>query len=96
MSRTADSVRNKKKYNYIMDHYITADQPMSQEDIAKHFGCTVGSIKNFMYRHKLNKKHYYKTRNEKIKSMYYIGATVPELAKLYNVTTQNIYTILDR
>ena len=41
-------------------------KPKTQKEIATDFNMSLGSIKNFMFRHDLNKKNYYAKTKEKV------------------------------
>ena len=84
-------IRNEKLYNDIMTYYINSENPVSQQDIATHFKMSIGSIKNFMFRHNLNKKNYYAKTKEKVKDYYQKGLTTKEIAKILDCTTQHVY-----
>ncbi len=87
------SVRNQELYNFIVEKYIRSDNPVTQQDIADHFDMSIGAIKNFMYRHGLNKKTYYAKVKKQIKGLYEKGLTVKQISKLMDTTSQYIYYV---
>lgn len=88
-------IRNKKLYDFIQDNYINTKDSMSQQEIADIFGVNIGTIKNFMYRHELNKKNVYKNKNKRIKELFEDGVTVKEIAKIYECSSQYVYHIIN-
>lgn len=91
--------RNKNEWrqyelNYIMENYVKAKKPLTQQQIADNLGISLGALKNFMYLHNLNKKKTYSKRNEEIKKNYESGIPVKKISKKYGFSTQNIYRIL--
>lgn len=88
------AVVNQELNDYILAYYINGNASIS--DIAKSFDMSVGGVKNFMYRHRLNKKKAYSTRNKDIKKMYKSGISVDSISKYFNCSSQNIYTILNK
>jgi len=87
------TIRNKKLYDYIIENYIKAEKPVTQQQIADTFGMSIGAIKNFMYRHNLNKKTYYAKIRKQIKGLYEKGLTVKQISKLMDTTSQYIYYV---
>ena len=49
-------IRNKELYAYIKENYVNSEKPLTQQQIADNFGMSLGTIKNFMFRYKINKK----------------------------------------
>ena len=92
-TKVSKSVRNKKLYDYIVENYIKAEKPVTQQQIADNFGMSIGAIKNFMYRHGLNKKTYYAKIRKQIKGLYDKGLTVKQISKLMDTTSQYIYYV---
>lgn len=86
--------RNQELYDYIINNYTNAEKPVSQQEIADAFGISIGGVKNFMFRHKLNKKTYYAKQRKEIRGKYKKGYSIPELAKIYDTSAQNIYIIV--
>lgn len=89
-----ERINNVKLYYYIIDNYVKSKTPVKQKEIAKEFNMTIGALKNFMYRHNLNKKTYYAKRKEKIKILYKNGVRKSDLARVYETSIQNIDTII--
>ncbi len=87
-------VRNKELYYYIVEKYITSANPVSQKDIAEHFEMSLGAVKNFMYRHELNKKSYYKNIRSLVRAEKAAGTKVCDIAKKFGLTEPNIYMLL--
>lgn len=92
-TRVSKTIRNKKLYDYIVENYIKADKPVTQQEIADNFGMSIGAIKNFMYRHNLNKKSYYARVRQQIRGLYERGLTVKQISKLMDTTSQYIYYV---
>lgn len=92
-TKVTKTVRNKKLYDYIVENYIKAEKPVTQQEIADHFDMSIGAIKNFMYRHNLNKKSYYAKVRKQIKGLFDKGLTVKQISKLMDTTSQYIYYV---
>ena len=92
-TKVSKTIRNKKLYDYIVENYIKADKPVTQQEIAESFGMSIGAIKNFMYRHNLNKKSYYAKVRKQIRGLYEKGLTVKQISKLMDTTSQYIYYV---
>ena len=86
-------VNNQKLMDCINKYYINGNA--TQQEIADDMGISLGAVKNFMYRHNINKKLSYKIRNNNIKYLYKNGITVKSICNTYNTTSQNVYTILN-
>lgn len=89
-------VRNKDLYKFIETNYIRSDKPLTQQQIADAFGMSLGAIKNFMFRHNLNKKSYYEKLRLKVNELYNKGLSVKQIAKLLEVTDSYIYVVLNK
>lgn len=89
-------VRNRNLYDYIVENYIEAKNPMTQQELADNYGLSIGAVKNFMFRHKLNKKEYYKKNQIQVKAYIEKGLNANEIAKLMNTTTQYVYSLAKR
>ena len=87
------STRNLELMDYIKRYYLNGS--VTQQEIADSFDMSLGGVKNFMYRHNINKKQTYSTRNKEIKSLYENGVSVSAICKVYDMANQNVYTILN-
>lgn len=62
--RKIQSVKNTDLYDYIVSEYLNGK--VSLKELAVKFRISVGGLKNFMYRHGLNKKTFYINRKEQL------------------------------
>lgn len=83
-------VRNKELYDYIVENYVTCK--CTQQDVADHFGLTLGGIKNFCWRWNITKDT--DARNKKIEELRKQGKTLREIALDFGLSNQNISNIL--
>ena len=86
------SLSNIRLKNYLDEYYITGKK--SLPTIADELGVSVGGLKNFMYRHNINKKDYYIKRDKEIYSLYKDGNKQTLIAKHYNLTLQQVSNII--
>ena len=86
-------IKNKKLYEYIVNNYMTSKK-ITTKDVAEKFGLSMGAVKNFMYRHNLNKKTLNDAFKLKIRQFYYEGGNVNQIAKENGVTASYIYQIV--
>lgn len=89
-------VRNRNLYDYIVENYIEAKEPVTQQQIADNCGLSLGAVKNFMARHQLNKKTYYAKYKAQVKDYIDKGLKANEIAKLMNTTPQHVYYIVGK
>lgn len=86
------TIRNLKLYEYIVENYIEAEKPVTQKQIAEEFGMSIGAIKNFMYRHNLNKKKHYDKIRQEIAELSNKNISAKHICKILNLSPQNFYT----
>lgn len=89
-------IRNKDLYSFIERYYIKAEEPLTQQQIADVFGMSLGAIKNFMFRHNLNKKHYYTELQNRARDLYNKGLNVKEISKVLDVSNTYVYILLNK
>lgn len=92
----AQNVYNTKLYNYIVTYYVNAKKPKKIKEMAEELGVSVGGIRNFMYRHNLNKKNYYLKKYDTIIELYNAGLDIPNIAKTLDVSTSFVNNVIER
>lgn len=90
------TVRNKKLYDYIVKNYIKSDDPMTQQEIADKFYMSLGTIKNFMYRHDLNKKSYYRSLEKMVLALKKADVKPKVIAKKMGISNQYVYYFINK
>ena len=88
---TNKKIRNKELYEFLKNEYCAKDSTLTVQDVANKFGLTLGATKNFMYRHKLNKKDTYKKKKLEICKLIDKGAKTKDIMELYNCSAQYVY-----